>query len=162
MKKIVLHWSAGGYYPCAQDRVCYHFLIDKNGKVYKGIYAPENNEICKPNNYAAHTGGGNTEAIGVAMCAMNGFKSIFNPGHYPIRKIQFEATMKLCAQLCKKYKIPITKDTVFTHYEFGLKHPNTSSRGKIDIIFLPPYPQVTTEEIGDFIRKKIKWYFNQL
>ena len=49
-----------------------------------------------------------------------------------------------------------------THYEFGLKNQSTSSRGKIDIIFLPPYPDVKTSEIGDFIRNKVKWYLTHL
>ena len=62
----------------ALDRLCYHFLVDKNGKIYKGVFAPENNEICISNKYAAHTGGGNTGSIGVAMCAMAGFKNISN------------------------------------------------------------------------------------
>ena len=160
MKRIILHWSAGGYYPCALDRLCYHFLVDKNGKIYKGVFAPENNEICVPNKYAAHTGGGNTGSIGVAMCAMAGFKNVSNIGHYPITKIQFESAMELCAQLCKKYGI--STDDVITHYEFGIKHPNTSSKGKIDIIFIPPYPLVKTDEIGNFIRQKIKWYLNKI
>ncbi len=162
MKKIILHWSAGGYYPCAHDRLCYHFMIDKNGKVYNGIFAPENNEVCIKGKYAAHTGGGNTGAIGVALCAMSGFQSRFNVGHYPICKIQFEAAMDFCAKLSKKYNIPITPDSVLTHYEFGLKHPQSTSAGKIDIIYLPPYPFVKENEIGNFIRSKIQWYRNKI
>ena len=34
----------------------------------------------------------------------------------------------------------------------------TASAGKIDIIYLPPYPEQTTDKIGDFIRNKIRWY----
>ena len=45
-----------------------------------------------------------------------------------------------------------------THYEFGLKNPKTTSAGKIDIIYLPPYPWVSKDEVGSFIRSKIKWY----
>ena len=61
-------------------------------------------------------------------------------------------------RVAKKYNIPITPQTVMTHYEFGLKNPKTSSAGKIDIIFLPPYPDVITSKIGDFIRNKVRWY----
>ena len=93
MKRIILHWTAGGYYPNAHELECYHFLIDKDGNVHNGKYKPENNEICKPGQYAAHTGGGNTASIGVALCAMNGFKSRNLTGSYPITAKQFEASM---------------------------------------------------------------------
>ncbi|MBP3923923.1 N-acetylmuramoyl-L-alanine amidase [bacterium] len=162
MKKIVIHWSAGGYYPSAYEKEFYHFLIDKDGKIYNGKFAPENNEVCKMGKYAAHTGGGNTGAIGVCMCAMAGFKNKNNVGNYPIKKIQFEACMKLCAELSIKYKIDITPNTVFTHYEFGRRNPSSTSKGKIDIIFIPPYPWVGEEDAGNFIRSKIKWYKNNI
>ena len=66
--------------------------------------------------------------------------------------------MKLCADLCLKYNIPITPKTVFTHYEFGKAHPKTSSAGKIDITFIPPYPDIKADDCGCFIRTKILWY----
>ena len=162
MNRIIIHWSAGNYYPTTFEKQYYHYLVDAAGNIHNGLYKPEDNLNCTDKKYAAHTGGGNTGSIGVAMCAMNGFKSKFNPGHYPIKKVQFEATMKLCAELCKKYKIEISPQTVFTHYEFGIRNPNTTSKGKIDIIFLPPYPLVKQDEIGDFIRQKIKWYLNNI
>ena len=158
MKKIIIHWSAGGYYPCAHDKNCYHFLVDKDGKIHEGTFRPEANINCVKGKYAMHTGGGNTGAIGVSMCGMYGFKNKNSVGLYPITPKQFEACMKLCANLCTKYGISITQDTVMTHYEFGIKHPNTTSAGKIDIIYLPPYPWVDQRDIGSFIRSKIKWY----
>ena len=33
MKRIIIHWTAGGYYPNASEINCYHFLIDKEGKI---------------------------------------------------------------------------------------------------------------------------------
>ena len=30
--------------------------------------------------------------------------------------------------------------------------------GKIDIIYLPPYPEIKKDEILDFIKNKISWY----
>lgn len=158
MKHIVIHWTAGGYYPTDYEKEHYHFLIDKNGKVHSGKFKPEDNEICKPNRYAAHTGGGNTGSIGVAICAMGGFTSKLNVGKFPILLKQFESTMEFCAKLSKKYKIEVTPQTVFTHYEFGIKNPKTSSAGKIDITFIPPYAWVDKNEAGSFIRSKIKWY----
>lgn len=161
MKRIIIHWTAGTYYPSEFERKFYHFLVDKNGKIYNGVFKPEDNEVCKIGKYAAHTGGGNTGSIGVAMCAMAEFKNSKNVGKYPISKIQFESTMDLCAKLAKKYDIQISPQTVMTHYEFGLKNPKTTSAGKIDIVYLPPYQWVAKEDVGKFIRTKIKWYLNK-
>ena len=158
MKRIIIHWSAGVYYPTEFEKKHYHFLIDKDGNVHNGKFKPEDNAFCKVGEYAAHTGGGNTGSIGVAFCAMAGFKNKNSVGNYPILKKQFESAMEFCAKLCKKYKIDVTVQTVMTHYEFGVKNPKTTSAGKIDIIYLPSYPWVAQEEIGSFIRSKIKWY----
>lgn len=158
MKRIIIHWSAGTYYPTDYEKEHYHFLIDKDGVVHNGKFKPEDNEICRVGKYAAHTGGGNTGSIGVAFCAMAGFKNKNSAGDYPILKKQFESAMSFCASLCKKYNILITAQNVMTHYEFGLKNPKTTSAGKIDIIYLPPYPWVSKDEVGSFIRSKIKWY----
>ena len=49
-----------------------------------------------------------------------------------------------------------------THYEFGEKHPDTTSAGKIDITYIPPYSWVDKNDAGSFIRSKIKWYRNQI
>lgn len=162
MKRIIIHWTAGGYYPTAYEMTYYHFLVDKDGKVYNGKFKPSDNEVCRQGCYAAHTGGGNTGSIGVSMCAMAGFKNKNAVGNYPITKKQFEAAMELCAKLAIQYKINISAQSVMTHYEFGMKNPKTSSAGKIDIIYIPPYPWVTQSEAGSFIRSKIKWYLLKL
>lgn len=160
MNKIIIHWSAGAYTPNTTDLEHYHFLIDGEGKKHNGKFKPEDNENCNDGKYAAHTGGGNTGAIGVSMCAMAGFNSAASCGNYPITPVQLEACFKLCAELCKKYNIPV--ENVWTHYEFGINHPDTTSHGKIDIIYLPPYPLVKRNEVGGFIRSKIRWYLNKL
>ena len=161
LNKIILHWTAGSYYPNATDLQHYHFLIDKNGKIYNGKYKPEDNENCTDGKYAQHTGGGNTGAIGISFCGMYNFIDRSHVGNYPLTKVQIEAGFKLCAELCRKYNIPITPQTIMTHYEFGVKNVNTTSRGKIDIICLPPYSWITKKDIGSFIRSKIKWYLTK-
>ena len=160
MKRIIIHWTAGVNKPNATDLHHYHYLIDSEGKIYNGNFKPEDNENCQDGRYAQHTGGGNTGSIGVSLCGMCGFRSSHDVGKYPLTKKQIEAMFKLCADLCKKYNISI--DNVMTHYEFGKSHPQTSSAGKIDIIYLPPYPNITTDKIGDFIRGKIKWYYSHI
>ena len=161
MKRIVLHWTAGRYYPTEYEKEHYHFLVDDLGNIHKGKFPPENNEICRVGKYAAHTGGGNTGSIGIAFCAMYGFKNQNCVGNYPIKKKQFESGMELCAKLAQKYKIAISPQTVMTHYEFGVQNPKTTSAGKIDIIHLPPYPWISKDEVGSFIRTKIKWYLQK-
>lgn len=90
------------------------------------------------------------------------FKDRNNVGAYPLTKIQCEAAFKLVAKLAKEYGLQINSQTVMTHYEFGKANPKTSSAGKIDIIYLPPYPEVKQEEIGDFIRNKVRWYYSKI
>lgn len=162
MKKVVIHWTAGANQPNNTDYEHYHFLVNKDGIVIAGKYTPEDNENCNDGKYAQHCGGGNTGAIGVSMCGMYGFKDKNNVGKYPLTKKQCEATFKLVAELCKKYNIAITNKTVLTHYEFGQSHPNTSSYGKIDIVYMPPYPEIEKNRVGDFIRNKVRWYLGRL
>ncbi len=162
MKRIIIHWTAGGYYPTEFEKEHYHFLVDGQGKIHNGKFKPSDNEICRVGKYAAHTGGGNTGSIGIAICAMAGFKNAKNAGKYPIKKVQFEKCMELCAQIVKKYSLQVNANTVMTHYEFGLKNPNSTSAGKIDITYIPPYQWVEKSEIGSFIRTKVKWYLNKL
>lgn len=162
VKRIVLHWSAGRYYPSEFEKKYYHYLIDVEGNVYHGDFQPEDNENCCDGHYAAHTGGGNTGSIGVCLCGMYGYKSSINYGNFPISKVQFEAAMKFVAQLTQKYKLNVTPLTVLTHYEFGKNNPKTTSFGKIDITYLPAYPWVAKDDIGNFIRSKVRWYKENL
>ena len=161
-EKIVIHWTAGNYAASFYDKQFYHFLIDGESKVHDGIYAPEANLDVSDGKYCAHCGGGNTGAIGVALCGMAGYKNPHEIGRFPLKAKQVETAFLLCARLCKKYGIPVDEKHVMTHYEFGRKNPNTSSFGKIDITFLPPYPEVKQENVGGFFRQKIKWYYGHL
>lgn len=90
------------------------------------------------------------------------YKNRQNVGQYPLTKVQCEAAFKLIAQLAKEYGLQITPQTVMTHYEFGQSHPKTSSYGKIDITYLPPYPEVQQAEVGNFIRSKARWYYSKV
>lgn len=162
MKRIILHWTAGGYAPTAHEKECYHFLVDSQGGVHKGRYEPEANLSVSTGRYAAHTGGGNTGSVGVAACGMAGFSSRSSVGKFPLTRKQLEAMFELTARLCKRYGLPVTSKTVMTHYEFGRQNPSTSSAGKIDIVFLPPFPEVGAGAVGDFIRQKVKWYLAKI
>lgn len=149
-KNIVLHWTAGNYKPSGTDIQHYHYIIDGDGGIKMGCYSPEDNLNCQDGKYAAHCGGGNTGRIGIAICCR---KDINTP---PLKK-QVEAMCKLAAQLCYIYNLK-PKDCI-THAEFGKKHPNTSSAGKIDINSLPYIGLRTVEEVGSYLRNKINWYY---
>ncbi len=162
MKRIILHWTGGTNQPNNTDYEHYHYLINGNGLIIKGKHSVHDNRNCTDGNYAAHCGGGNTGSIGVAMCGMKDFNGNPNSTKYALTRKQCEATFELLAKLCKDYGIPITPQTVLTHYEFGQAHPKTSSYGKIDIIFLPPFNFVPKNEVGDFIRNKVRWYYQRV
>lgn len=162
MKRIIIHWTAGIYYPTNYEKEHYHFLVDKDGKIHNGKFSPNDNKNCTDGKYAQHTGGGNTGSIGIAICGMAGFKNKSSIGNYPILKKQFESCMEFCAKLVKTYGLQINDQSIMTHYEFGKKNPKTTSAGKIDIIYLPPYNWVEKDEIGQFIRAKIKWYLQRI
>ena len=156
--KITIHHTAGKYTPNAIERNCYHYLIDANGKITKGVYTLADNIDCKDGKYARHCGGGNTKNIGIAFCANLGLSEKTLKTNYPLTRPQLEAGFKLAAELSIKYGIPISADKIFTHYEFDRR--KREPEGKIDIIYLPPFPFVRRDEVGNFIRSKIKWYAN--
>ena len=163
IKRIIYHWTAGTYRPNEYEKQAYHFLIDGNANIIVGKFMPEDNLDCTDGNYAKHTGGGNTGAIGIAFCGMLSYISPQNVGKYPLKLKQFEAGLKLGAEMINKYNMDVTqKETIQTHYGFGLRNPKTSSKGKIDLSFLPSYPDVAKEDIENYIRQKVKWYLQKI
>ena len=166
LTKIVIHWT-GGSESLDLDR--YHYVVDRAGIVHKGLKPPEanipsNGKFLREgiDHYVKHCGGGNSMAIGISAVGMFGYDSKTRKTSYPITEIQMEALFAECAKLCKQYNIPITEDTVFTHAEFGRKNPNTSSRGKVDIEFLPYKRELAGSNVGPYIRNKIRWYLDKL
>jgi N-acetyl-anhydromuramyl-L-alanine amidase AmpD len=156
MKRLILHWTAGTHTVNDQDRKHYHFVIGGDGKVFTGKLTPKDNENVQDGVYAAHTWNGNTGSIGVAVAAMNGAKERpFVQSKWPITPAQVDALVTLCADLCRQYSIPVTRETVLTHAEVEptLK---IKQRGKWDITWLPgmkaPGDPVT---VGDNLRAQI-------
>lgn len=159
-KRIVLHWSSGTYKPNEVDRAHYHFLIDQYGVIHKGDYEPEDNLDCTDGHYAPHTGGGNTGAIGIALCGNFGFTLTAKQSLYPLTREQFEAMWKLSAELCHQYNLKPTD--VVTHAYFGLTHPNTTSAGKIDIIHIPYNNLYGIEKVNKLCQEKVNYYYQKI
>ena len=162
-RRIINHWSVGEYVPNHVDFEHYHFIIAGNGDVYHGDHKVEANDNTSDDDYAMHTGGGNTKTIGIAVSAMLGFKSPSNIGRFPITKVQTEKLFELNAKMLFKegFKL-VTSENLLTHYEFGKANPKTSSSGKIDITYFPYYPKIKPDDCGNFIREKTQWYLNKL
>lgn len=157
--KMTLHHTVGRYEQFFND---YHYMIaynptTKKAYVKKGIYKPEDNDNTSDGKYAPHCKLCNTGNIGVAICANYQYdsKTMTSPT-YPIRAEQIELAFELMAELCIKYNIKI--DEVQTHYERDRKLAKPD--GKVDIIYIPSYPNVKPNEVGNHIRGKVKWYIS--
>lgn len=152
MKRIIIHHTAGSYIPNSTDKKAYHYLIDNNGRVFDGIFKPEDNENCNDGKYAAHTLKGNTGSIGVAACCNMKFSLSTKSSPYPLTLTQFNSICRLCASMCKKYKISV--DNIFTHYGFDLAH--NIKQGKIDITYLPFKPNLNPIQVQNYFRSEIQ------
>jgi N-acetylmuramoyl-L-alanine amidase len=156
MKRIIIHWSAGGHTPSNLDKEHYHYIIAGDGTVVPGKWPVAANEKPVKGKYAAHTLNCNTGSIGVAVAAMAGaVERPFNAGKAPITPAQVKALAALCRDLAAKHKIPVSRETILSHAEvqptLGIKQ-----RGKWDIAWLPgmkaPGDPVA---VGDKIRAMI-------
>jgi len=156
MKRIIIHWTAGTHNASDMHRRLYHFIIEGDGTVVTGQYAPEDNESTSTP-YAAHTRDLNTGSIGVAFAAMHGAKERpFSAGKYPITEAQVDAMAALVADLGDKYRIPITPRTMLTHAEVQ-GTLGVTQRGKWDVTWLPGMTQPGhPETVGNLLRERVR------
>lgn len=156
MKRIHIHWTAGGYDASELDREHYHVLWEGDGKPVRGKPSIRDNAHPVTRDYAPHTLNANSGAIGVSMCAMRGaIQQPFKAGPCPLTKDQWDACIVGVAQMCRRYGIPVTPETVLTHAEvqsnLGIKQ-----RGKWDIAILPFDPEFNTAKAcGDRLRAEV-------
>lgn len=158
MKRIIIHWTAGTHNPSSTDRKHYHYIIGGDGLVVQGnMPVSANEDTSTP--YAAHTRGLNTGSIGMAFAAMHGARERpFRAGKHPITDAQVDVMVRLVSDLCEKYDIPVTPQTVLTHAEveptLGVKQ-----RGKWDVTWLPGMNQAGNAlDVGDLLRQKVREY----
>src|SRR5262245_10506405 len=89
MKRIVVHWTAGANQASALDKEHYHIIWNADGTAVRGDHTIDDNLNTADGDYAAHTRGTNTGAIGVSLAGMAGaIPSPFNPGKFPLTKKQ--------------------------------------------------------------------------
>lgn len=160
MDRIILHWTAGADGVTPHEADSYNFLIGRDGTITAGAHPPEAQtaaNVAKGSRYyAAHTRACNTNSIGVSLDAMgDANERPFRPGRFPITELQLDVLVTFVADLCLKYRIPVTRRTVLSHAEvqttLGVKQ-----NGKWDISWLPgmdaPGDPVA---VGDQLRARI-------
>jgi hypothetical protein len=155
MRRIICHWTAGGYVPSENDLAHYHILIDGDGALHRGTHSIADNESAADGEYAAHTKGTNTGSIGVSMCCMAGARERpFDAGAIPMLPMQWDAMVAVVAQLCRAYDIPVTPPTVLGHGEVQriLLRPQD---GKWDPMKLPFAPDLTPAQVGAKLRQDV-------
>lgn len=156
LKRIIMHWSAGGHKVSGVDKQHYHFIVSGSGEVVAGDRTPEDNISTSDGRYAAHTYMGNTGSIGVSLASMIGAREApFSAGSQPITEAQLDAFTTLVASLSKKYGIDITRETVLSHAEVQ-PTLGIAQKGKWDIAWIPGMDKPGNPvEVGDRIRSMI-------
>jgi hypothetical protein len=156
MRRIHVHWTAGGHRANATDRASYHVLIEGDGKLVRGDKSIAANAPGSGMVPASHTLNANTGAIGVSLCGMVGARERpFHAGSAPLTEPQWQAAVAVVAQLAQRYDIPVTPATVLTHAEV---QPTLGivQRSKWDITVLPFDPAtVGHRPVGDRLRREV-------
>ncbi len=157
VRGIVVHWTAGSHIASALDREHYHFLVEGDGDVVKGLHSLT--KVAPPlveGAYAAHTRGTNSYMAGVSLCSMaNAIERPFSAGRSPTTKAQWDAMIQLNAELVHRYKFAISHRSVLTHAEVQTNLGNPQ-RGKWDIAILAFDPSFNTaKKVGDRMRAEI-------
>ena len=160
MQRIVTHWTGGLHHASQPDREHYHILVEGDGRLVRGDHPIDNNVSTADQNYAAHTFRLNTGSIGIAVSCMAGaMMSPFRPGQFPMTREQYEAMALAVADLCERYRIAVTPQTVLGHGEVEaiLGIPQA---GKWDPLALPWDPATwdvrwTGQQVGDAFRRRV-------
>lgn len=157
MKRVHLHWTAGLRTASSLDRKHYHLIVEGDTNLVRGDLPISANASPIRGNYAAHTLRANTDAIGVSLAGMAGAQeSPWRPGGHPINRDQWEAGVRVIAELCRTYDIDVSPVTVLTHAEVQ-KALGIAQRGKWDIARLAFEPSVFgAEVVGDRLRNEVR------
>lgn len=157
MKRIIVHWTAGAYRASGLDKQHYHILIQGDGSLVRGDHSIASNEH-STGPRASHTLNCNTCSIGVAVCCMSGAQeSPFDAGQFPMTETQWDAMARVVAELCERYDIPVTSQTVLAHGEVE-KNLNIKQRGKWDPVVLPWAPTTPRAQVMEGFRAAVRRY----
>lgn len=158
MERVIVHWSAGTYDISDNDREHYHFLIDQYGRGFRGANPVSGNAREDGSGaVTSHVKNFNTGSIGISVAAMGeAVESPFDPGPWPITKVQFFGLLLACAQLCGFYGLPVTDTTLLMHGEVE-DNCGVPQDGKWDIGRLPFDPDKYHDcaEVGAYMRNLV-------
>ncbi len=156
MKRVICHWTGGAHRASSLDRLHYHLLIEHDGNVIRGERSIADNVSTAGGVYAAHTKGCNAGSIGVAVCCMAGANERpFRAGSHPMTERQWTVLAEVVAELCGRYAIPVTPETVLGHGEVQL-NLGIAQNGKWDPLILPWNQQLGSAEVGKFLRSLVQ------
>ena len=155
MKRIILHWTAGGYNASSTDKEHYHILIQGDGTLVRGDHPIDDNVSTADDDYAAHTRGRNTGSIGVSVCCMVGaHEKTSKFGVAPMKKAQWLQMAAVTAELATFYKIKVTPKTILGHGEVE-KNIGPKQKGKWDPMVLPWDTSLTKAQVGNLFRSEV-------
>lgn len=97
-KRIIVHWTGGGYTPNRVDLSAYHFVVDGHGRVHAGVPVAANMRGIPGNTttseYGAHCARMNSFSVGVSYAAMAGARKGGTYGPSPLTEAQFLAGLE--------------------------------------------------------------------
>jgi N-acetyl-anhydromuramyl-L-alanine amidase AmpD len=156
-RRVILHWTAGGKNPNPTDFAAYHYLVAQSGEVHPGKHGVEANmrKVGPDRPYAMHTRALNSFSVGVSLCGMAGAREGGPFGPHPITEEQTRAACAFVGELCKAWALPVSENTVFTHWEAQSLH-GVKQSGKWDISVFPWNVTISAKEIGPILREWVR------
>lgn len=156
-KRIICHWTGGGPKANDVDKAHYHFIVEQDGNVVRGVHPVAENmrKLGRGTAYAGHTGGFNSFSVGVSFAGM----ASWVPGgttKYPLTAVQVQTGMTFVAFLGQAYGLdPLNSSHVFTHTEAWTLHKvkGTVNDQKTDITYLPFKPDLGKAAVGPWLRQ---------
>lgn len=155
MRRIICHWTGGGYRATGLDRSHYHILIEGDGALVRGSLSIADN-VRLTGAYAKHTRGCNQNSIGVAVCCMfQARERPFRPGRFPMTESQFLRMAAVVAELCARYGIGVSDKTVLGHGEVQ-DNLGIAQDAKWDPLVLPWNPGLKKRDVGAYFRDLVR------
>ena len=136
MQRVICHWTAGSHTASSLDRKHYHFIFEGDGREVPGIFPVEANRAPRKGAYAAHTLNCNSGSVGLSVACMAGAKSNTQTGRFPMTALQYQAMVRKAAEMCNRYGIAVSPQTVLWHSEVQ-ENLGIRQRGKWDATVLP-------------------------
>lgn len=121
MRRVILHWTGGGYRASQLDRQHYHAIAEDDGKIILGEHPISANSDTS-NGYAAHVRNLNTKSIGLCVAGMGGSTSPrdAHKSPFPITPVQMDTLHAMAASCC---------------YHFDIDHIDVVHHGAVEDVY---------------------------